>query len=825
MKRYIIFLSLVIVTMFAHAEQWRLHPTFDGKIDRIVDTPDYTYILSLNKMYDPGVKSIARKSMSLFRYDKTGEEFQWLSQGNLLSDNLVQQIEYNPDERYLMAVYDNGDIDLIYDSGEVANIPGFKLSGSEYSKNVNGITFSNEKKEAYIATDFGFIVVNDSRKEITGSYMLDKKLTSVAVLDGKFVMCSSDGILEAPYGRYIDSEDITQVSGFSDVKSISPFKARLYVLCGENSDMQLQYLTSDNGILTPHQWLNGKVLCIERRKDGLLVCVPESVICVDDNYETVTYRRVGSDNKMAGWSGNEFWLDRERSGLSLMKAERSQDGETSWTTLKESLIPNASNAYKSTNMVYHPDYGMLVRNNGVDERLGDYDEWTPDLICSYRNFEWQPRSATYLAPSEAFIQWNPGGVAIDPRNKNHVYSGSVLQGLMRLDLENPANSLRLGREGEGAARYPRYIPILPDRKGWIMNCPFSFPVFDRNGVLWTSWYDFDLAQAQKDAVEFWFWTPEDRLASKDAASYRPLKKMKISGLDSSPNQKLTPLMSQVNNNLLLYVCRFAKNGIYLHDHKGTLENEDDDEHVTVAGLIDQDGQNVDFAYFLSMYEEPETGLIWMGTDNGVFTFRPRELMKNGGRVNKIKVARNDGTNLADYLLDGANVNCIITDKVGRKWFATNGGIVITSPAGTEVIRSYTSENSELPDNTVYEICYNPENNSMMLSTDKGLAELFLSDSSVNADSDNKAVAYPNPVRPDYFGYVTVTGLSDNALVKVVDAGGNLIKELGFSAGGEARWDVTNLNSKRVPGGVYYILASGGPDSDSFSAVTKVLVVN
>ena len=171
------------------------------------------------------------------------------------------------------------------------------------------------------------------------------------------------------------------------------------------------------------------------------------------------------------------------------------------------------------------------------------------------------------------------------------------------------------------------------------------------------------------------------------------------------------------------------------------------------------------------------------------------------------------------------MNCIITDKAGRKWFATNGGIVITSSTGTEVIRSYTSENSELPDNTVYEICYNPENNSMMVSTDKGLAELFLSDSSVNADSDNKAVAYPNPVRPDYFGYVTVTGLSDNALVKVVDAGGNLIKELGFAAGGEARWDVTNLNSKRVPGGVYYILASGGPDSDSFSAVTKVLVVN
>lgn len=49
--------------------------------------------------------------------------------------------------------------------------------------------------------------------------------------------------------------------------------------------------------------------------------------------------------------------------------------------------------------------------------------------------------------------------------------------------------------------------------------------------------------------------------------------------------------------------------------------------------------------------------------------------------------------------------------------------------------------------------------------------------------------------------------------------------MGFAAGGEARWDVTNLNSKRVPGGVYYVMASGSPDGDSFSAVAKILVVN
>ncbi len=171
------------------------------------------------------------------------------------------------------------------------------------------------------------------------------------------------------------------------------------------------------------------------------------------------------------------------------------------------------------------------------------------------------------------------------------------------------------------------------------------------------------------------------------------------------------------------------------------------------------------------------------------------------------------------------INCITSDPSGRKWFGTNGGgIVVTSSDGTEVLRTYTSSGSELPDDAVYGICYNPDNNSMMISTDKGLAELYLS-TATSSGSKSNAVAYPNPVRPDYFGYVTIEGLADNALVKIVDAGGGLIKEVGFAAGGEARWDVTNLNSKRVPGGVYYVMASGSPDGDSFSAVAKILVVN
>ena len=52
-----------------------------------------------------------------------------------------------------------------------------------------------------------------------------------------------------------------------------------------------------------------------------------------------------------------------------------------------------------------------------------------------------------------------------------------------------------------------------------------------------------------------------------------------------------------------------------------------------------------------------------------------------------------------------------------------------------------------------------------------------------------------------------------------------MRELEPAVGGETKWDVTNAGNKRVRAGVYYILASGGNNSENYSASTKVVVIN
>ena len=114
--------------------------------------------------------------------------------------------------------------------------------------------------------------------------------------------------------------------------------------------------------------------------------------------------------------------------------------------------------------------------------------------------------------------------------------------------------------------------------------------------------------------------------------------------------------------------------------------------------------------------------------------------------------------------------------------------------------------------------------SVFMATQFGLIE-YKSDASQPHDDFDEVYAYPNPVRPEYTGWITVTGLMDNSLVKIADAAGNVFYQA-MSEGGMITWDGCDRSGNRVKTGVYYVFASSGASGQSSSgAVTKILVVN
>ena len=132
----------------------------------------------------------------------------------------------------------------------------------------------------------------------------------------------------------------------------------------------------------------------------------------------------------------------------------------------------------------------------------------------------------------------------------------------------------------------------------------------------------------------------------------------------------------------------------------------------------------------------------------------------------------------------------------------------------------------LPSNAVYSVFCDPRSNIVYFGTANGLLA-YNSTSSPAAEDFSEVYAYPNPVRPDYTGWITIKGLMDNSLVKIADSAGNVVAQI-KSDGGMAVWDGCNVSGERVRTGVYFVFVSannGSVDSSSKGAVTKILVVN
>ena len=246
------------------------------------------------------------------------------------------------------------------------------------------------------------------------------------------------------------------------------------------------------------------------------------------------------------------------------------------------------------------------------------------------------------------------------------------------------------------------------------------------------------------------------------------------------------------------------------------------KNVSYSQFTDQDEKVYSWNY-IYCFAEDQNGKVWMGSDNGIVSFDPKNAYASNFRVNHIKVPRNDGTNLADYLLDGQQVNCIAVDGSNRKWIGTNAsGLFLVSADGSQIIKQFNTSNSYLSSNTIYSVCCNPNSNSVYVVTSSGFLE-YLSDSTPAEDDYSSVYAYPNPVRPDFTGLITIKGLMDNSLVKITDPAGNVVKQL-KSNGGMATWDGCNESGTRVKTGVYFVLASQGDSDGNQSAVTKIMII-
>lgn len=228
-------------------------------------------------------------------------------------------------------------------------------------------------------------------------------------------------------------------------------------------------------------------------------------------------------------------------------------------------------------------------------------------------------------------------------------------------------------------------------------------------------------------------------------------------------------------------------------------------------------------YYPRCYAEDLDGNVWIGTSLGVFMIEASNIYTSNTYLTQVKVARDDGSDLADYLLSNANVTSIAIDGAGRKWFGTKGsGVYLISRDNTEEIHHFTAEKSGLLSNDVFSIAVNDQTGEVFFGTERGLCS-YMSDAtaSVNEMTKDDVYAFPNPVPSGYNGLITVRGLSFDADVKILTISGKLVAQ-GRSNGGTFTWNGRDLEGRRVASGVYMI-ATATQDGKS-GVVAKVAIV-
>ena len=782
---------LSIITASAQSGSWKIHPVFGATPTNAIDVGDRIYYLVSN---------------NLFCYDKETSENIMYDKSNYLNDTQISNVYYNYDKKYLVVAYSNSDIDIILENGRVKNIPDITNSLMPSLKTINHVTFNGNR--IYVATAFGYVVIDDEKFEIAESRIYNKSITSAAVCGNYLLLSSADGTYIGLASKAHSTLDSFVLSANEKkCKFLTITDKRFLTYC--TNAIIYDIATDADGNPTGLTWVktigNTAPSSVQPVKSlGVtMVLYPATpqyykIDATGEASAAITLpTAVKSELLTSQETDKGLWWAVGSNGIHKVAI----DGTTATTKVDYQKI-NASTVSRVFYLVYNEekDY-LLAANTGpilITKEGGNA------IINRLENGIWTTLDTKVTAggASTATVLQRSYLPIFDPKDSNAFIIGTRDQGIFRF-VDNPEEGFK-----EANHWTQNNSPVYSSGS----RCNAHAIDFDRNGNIWF------ISGTQKPSKPYIL--PHDKIdVETPSANDWVSTELSFNYSDQWEN--------------IFYIAR--KSGVKIYCPKGYAnvfffkEKVEGDyssfnlaEFKTSSSTLDQDGNIFSWDKIFS-FAEDLNGKIWMGSTTGICVWNPENIFDTDSRVYRPKVPRNDGTNNADYLLDGVSVTCIAVDALNRKWIGTNAnGVFLVSADGTEIIEQLNTSNSVLPTDQILSICVKPNSNTIFIGTPNGVLE-YETSSVTPAPSYDEVLVYPNPVRPEYTGFISIKGLMANSLVKISDASGNVITSL-QATGGTATWDGLNASGERVKSGVYYVLASENENETSSAIVAKFLVI-
>ena len=707
-------------------------------------------------------------SNSLFFLDFQDQSLSRVNKINGLSDSEISAIAYNLPSKKLVIAYGNGNIDLLYDN-KITNITTILQSPIAQSKTISHITFTNNL--AYLSAGFGVGVLDLNKDEITEAFTnIGENGTAVEVNFGTvfhdtLFLATEQGVIGGSLDPTVNLQDFNNWKRFDSSLGIPNLAASTV---GSSDDLLIA--TVDDGIYSYSNtvWdkieyeLSDNVLHITSGSNPLFLTSSDQIVSIGNDLEVNELLDSIFPKPQSSIVGSDgLWIADSINGLIVP-----QSGQFSSIFPSGPFSDSIFHVFNQGNLIFALPPGFDFLRKPLRTTLG---------FNTYENGEWTNFNSSKYLKTELFPAVNDlVDVTYNPRNQSF-YFASYGEGIVEWSLEGNTRILDETSPGSTLKNIP---PV--DR-----NVLISSITADNAGMVWATNFGNQSSIHRFNPVddswtEFWVTFPTGRF---------PLD-LKIAD----------------NGDLWLRLDPNNGGGVLVFNPQSSLQ-----KHLT--NIEDSGGLPSREIRDLTI---DNNGQIWMGTDIGVSTY-----------LFPFDILENPVVNASSPLIDGRPllrdevINCIAVDGGNRKWIGTNDGIWLFSEHGDSVVQHFTVENSPLPSNKILDVEVNGGNGEVFIVTAVGTVS-YRGTATDGPPEHQQVSIFPNPVTRDFNGLVGITGLVNNAVIKIADVTGKLIKETA-AKGGTAVWDIADFQGRRVATGVYLVFSSSSDGKETF--IGKIAVIN
>lgn len=720
-------------------------------------------------------------SSGLFTLNLSDNSIQRLNLVNGLSDIGLSNVEYVTIANKLIITYTNGNIDILSNDNSVTNIPFIKNSGIIADKTINSVYINNQF--AYLSTGFGIVVLDCFNNEIVDTYYIGNNgsyvsVNAVSFDNNNIYAATEEGVFFASLtsGNLADYNEWSIVTelGVKNYNQIVYFSNTLFTSYDDDlwaSDTLYYNLGGTWSKFLPNG-MNIKQLSVFN--NNLIVIDNSDVNFYDASFNFIkkVYTYKGQFNFTpydVYCLNNDIWIADNARGLLRMT--------DNWNG--EIIAPNGPNSAFA--------FLMDIVEGKLSVVSGAYGTFLYDTPNTWENNFWNNTLPLSIYDEKNKKARDFVSVAIDPLDKNHIFYGAWDQGLFEFNGNLKSN------------HYVAQNSLLDST--FFGTTRVSALKFDNSNNLWAMSSYSESPLAVKTSSGNWV-------------------NFSFPGLLTTSSYYTKIL---IDNNGWKWIADPRENGILIFDDNKTLSELADDRSVYINSSNTSNSNvfdaNIPGTKLYAM-EFDLDGELWLGTDEGVAVIsNPNDVFGKNITANPIYVQEDGQTQL---LLESENVTAIAIDGANRKWFGTqNSGVYLMSADGTEEVFHFTTKNSPIFSDNIFDIKLNGKTGEVFIATEKGLIS-YKGTATENNDNFDNVFVYPNPVKPNYNGLIAIRGLTYDTDVRITDVSGNLVNQT-KSLGGQAIWDGKDLNGNRVQTGVYLVFNS--TTDGQLKKAAKILFIN